>query len=209
MRAARPPESTSDRLLKVTLELFIRGRAKAVTFIVAYAPTETQNASNKQAFWLTLDRAVKEISKREQLFLLMDAKARSGKSEKGEVGSRDNKFHGSYGRDTLNDNGELLLSFANNHDLTLVNKFLRTPKGGVLHTFNGQGKKRIGHIPTRQRDRKLVRNVTVHPPALFSCHFRPQHCVRPFKVIGQLVRDRRMRISAKLPVDQRRLMTDP
>ena len=38
-RAARPPEFISDRLLKVTLEL--RGRAKAVTFFVAYAPTET------------------------------------------------------------------------------------------------------------------------------------------------------------------------
>ena len=47
-RAARPPEFISDRLLKVTLEL--RGRAKAVTFVVAYAPTEPQNANNKHAF---------------------------------------------------------------------------------------------------------------------------------------------------------------
>ena len=46
-RAARPPEFISDRLLKVTLEL--RGRAKAVTFFVAYAPTETHNASNKHS----------------------------------------------------------------------------------------------------------------------------------------------------------------
>ena len=46
-RAARPPEFISDRLLKVTLEL--RGRAKAVTFVVAYAPTEPQNANNKHA----------------------------------------------------------------------------------------------------------------------------------------------------------------
>ena len=37
-RAARPPEFISDSLLKVTLEL--GGRAKAVTFVVAYAPTE-------------------------------------------------------------------------------------------------------------------------------------------------------------------------
>ena len=51
-RAARPPEFISDRLLKVTLEL--RGRAKAVTFVVAYAPTEPQNANN--TFWTSLDR---------------------------------------------------------------------------------------------------------------------------------------------------------
>ena len=42
--AARPPECISDGLLKVTLEQC--GQAKAVTFFVAYAPTETQNASN-------------------------------------------------------------------------------------------------------------------------------------------------------------------
>ena len=48
MRAARPPEFVSDRLLKVTLEL--RGRAKAVTFFVAYAPTKAQNIRNKHAF---------------------------------------------------------------------------------------------------------------------------------------------------------------
>ena len=47
-RAAHPPGLISDRLLKVTLEL--RGRAKAVTFVVAYAPTETQNANDKYAF---------------------------------------------------------------------------------------------------------------------------------------------------------------
>ena len=51
-RAARPPEFISDRLLKVTLEL--RGRAKAVTFVVAYAPTEPKNANNKHAFWTSL-----------------------------------------------------------------------------------------------------------------------------------------------------------
>ena len=114
-RAARPPEFISDRLLKVTLEL--RGRAKAVTFFVAYAPTETHNANNKHAFWTTLDRAVKEIPRHKQLFVLMDANARAERREKGGVGSKDNKIIGVYGRDTLNDNGELLLSFANNHGI--------------------------------------------------------------------------------------------
>ena len=137
--AARPPEFISDRLLKVILEL--RGRAKAVTFVVAYAPTETQNASSKHAFWTSLDRAVKEVAKHEQLFVLMDANARTGRREKKQVGSKDSKILGAYGRDTLNDNGKLRLSFANNHDLALVNMFFRTPKGGVSHTFNGRGKK--------------------------------------------------------------------
>ena len=89
-RAARPPEFISDRLLKVTLEL--RGRAKGVTFFVAYASTETHNASNKHAFWTTLGRAAKEVLRHEQLFALMDASARAGRRERGGVGSKDDKF---------------------------------------------------------------------------------------------------------------------
>ena len=170
IRAARPPEFISDRLLKVNLEL--RGLAKAVTFVVAYAPTETQNANNKHAFWTSLDRVVEEVPEHKQLFVLMDANAHTGRREKGQVGSKDNKILGVYGRDTLNDNGGLLISFANNHDLALVNTFFSTPKGGVSHTFNGRGKKRIDYILTRQRDRRFVRNVTVHPQRPPSYPFR-------------------------------------
>ena len=98
-RAAHLPEFINDRLLKVTLEL--RSLAKAVTFVVAYAPTETQNPSNKHAFWTSLDRAVEEVPKHEQLFVLMDANARTGRREKGHIGSKDSKIIGAYGRETL------------------------------------------------------------------------------------------------------------
>ena len=103
IRAAHPPEFINDRLLKVTLEL--RSLAKAVTFVVAYAPTETQNSDNKHAFWTSLDRAVEEVPKHEQLFVLMDANARTGRREKGHIGSKDNKIIGAYSRDTFCFNG--------------------------------------------------------------------------------------------------------
>ena len=89
-RAARPPELISDRLLKVALEL--RGLAKAVTFVVRYAPTETQNANNKHAFWTSLDRVMEEIPKHEQLFVLMDANARTGRRKRDKWGARIAKF---------------------------------------------------------------------------------------------------------------------
>ena len=101
-RAARSPELISDHLLEVRLEL--RCRAKAVTFFVAYAPTETHNASNKHAFWTTLDRAVKEVPRHEQFFVLMEANARTVRRGKGGVGSKDNKTVDAHGRDTFNDN---------------------------------------------------------------------------------------------------------
>ena len=206
-RAARPPEFIGDRLLKVTLEL--RGRAKAVTFVVAYAPTETQNADKTHAFRTSLDRAVEEVPKHEQLFVLMDANARTGRREKGQVGSKDGKILGAYGRDTLNENGELRPSFANNHDLALVSTFFSTPKGGVSHTFNGRGKKRIDYILTRQRDRKFVRNVTVYPQPPFLPISDHNIVSAPVKLLGHFARNRRLRVSAKSPVDRRRLVTDP
>ena len=81
----------------------------------------------------------------EQSLMLMDANARTGRGEKGQVRSKDSKILGAYGRDTLNDNGELLLSFANSHDLAVANTFFSTFKGGVSYTFNGRGK----NVPTK------------------------------------------------------------
>ena len=52
----RLPEFISDRLLKVTQDL--RGRAKALSFVVAYAPTETAEVSRKNMFWAALDSSV-------------------------------------------------------------------------------------------------------------------------------------------------------
>ena len=138
----------------------------------------------------------------------MDANARLGRREKGGIGSKNNKILGAYGRDTLNDNGELLLSFANNHDVANVNTFFSTPKGGVSHTFNGRGKKRIDYILTRQRDRKLVRNVTVHPQPSFLPISDHNIVSAPVKLLGHFPRNRRLRVSTKSPVDRRRLVTN-
>ena len=124
-------------------------------------------------------------------------------------GARIAKFSVPTAEITLTDNGELLLSFANNHDLALVNTFFSTPKGGVSHTFNGQGKKRIDYILTRQCDCKFVRNVTVHPQPSFLPISDHNIVSAPVKLVGHFARNRRLRASAKPPVDRRRLVTDP
>ena len=152
---------------------------------------------------------MEEVPKNEQLFVLMDANAHTGRREKGQVGRQDSKILGAYGRDTLNDNGDLLLSFANNHDLALVNTFFSTPKGGISHTFNGRGKKRIDYILTRQRDRNFVRNVTVHPQPSFLPISDHNVVSAHVKLLGHFARNCRLRASAKPPVDRRRLVTDP
>ena len=149
------------------------------------------------------------MPKHEQLFVSMDANARTGRREKGQVGSKDSKILGTYGRNNLNDNGELLLPFAKNLDLAVVNTFCGTPKGGVSHTFNGRGKKRIDYILTRQRDRKLIRNVTVHPQPSFLLISDHNTVSAPVKLLEHFARTRRLGAPAKLPVDRRRLGTNP
>ena len=80
-----------------------------------------------------------------------------------------------------------------------------------IHTFNGRGKKRIDYILTRKRDRKLVRDVTVHPqPSLLpiSDHHivTPQHA----ELLGCLARNLPARkVKGSSPIDRRRLMNDP
>ena len=90
-----------------------------------------------------------------------------------------------------------------------MNTFFSTPKGGILHTFNGRGKKRIDYILTRQRDRKFVRNVTVHPQPSFLPISDHNIVSASVKLLGHFARNRRLRASAKPPVDRRRLVTDP
>ena len=99
--------------------------------------------------------------------------------------------------------------FANNHDLAIVNTLFSPLEGSVSHYFNGRGKKRIDYILTRYRDRKLVRNVTVHPQPSFLPISDHNIVSAPVKLLGHFARNRRLRVAAEPLVDRRRLATDP
>ena len=86
----------------------------------------------------------------------MDDNARTGRRGGGKLGSEECKVLGAYGRDTLNDNSEPLLSFSANHGLELLNPLFSTAKNAVVHTFNERGETHIDYILTRRRAGKLV-----------------------------------------------------
>ena len=71
-----------------------------MTFVVGYAPTDPQSLREKNDFWTALERVVKEVPEHEQLFVLMDANARTGRRGGGKLGSEECKALGAYGRDT-------------------------------------------------------------------------------------------------------------
>ena len=72
----------------------------------------------------------------------------------------------------FNENGKLLLRFAEDNKLDLLNTFFCTPKRGVSYTFQnanrGKGQARLDYILTNQADRRLVRCVKVRSPPLES-----------------------------------------
>ena len=63
---------------------------------------------------------------------------------------------GAYGRDMLNENGKLLLGFAEDIKLGLLNLFVCTPKGGVFYTFqstnHSKGQAGLDYILTNQSE---------------------------------------------------------
>ena len=183
---ARSPEFISDRLLKVTLELC--GRGRVMTFVLGYAPTDTQSDGKKHACWTALGRIVKELPENGQLFVLMDANARTGRRGGRKLGSEKCKVLGAYGRDTPNDSDERLLSFSANCGLALLNTFFSTAKDVISHTFNGR--KRTDYILTRQRDRNIARDVTVHPQSSFLPISDHNIVTAHVKLLGHFARNR-------------------
>ena len=68
----------------------------------------------------TLNCTVASVPVREYVFVLTDANVRTRK--RGEGGEEaDSKVLGAYGRDMLNENGKLLLGFAEENKLALLN----------------------------------------------------------------------------------------
>ena len=79
----------------------------------------------------------------QQLFVLVDANARTGRKGGGRLVSEECKVLGAYGRDTLNGNGDRLLSITNNHGLALFKPFFSTAKKATSHTFGGEANKKM------------------------------------------------------------------
>ena len=162
-----------------------------------------------------LNCTVASVPAREYVFVLTDTNARTGKRGEG-GGETDTKVLGAYGRDKLNKNGKLLLGFAEDDKLALLNTFVCTPTSGVSYTFQSanrsKGQARLDHILTKQADRRLNRCVNVHRPPLEAP--KSDHNLMYAKVCipRRSAPNRRKRDGTKETpklADLRQLMTDP
>ena len=70
-----------------------------------------------------------------------------GTGKRGEGGGEaDSKVLGAYGRDKLNENGKLLLGFAEDNKLALLNTFFCTPKSGASYPFQSANRSKGQHV---------------------------------------------------------------
>ena len=119
-------ECISRRLLKTQIPI----QSFFVTSEVAYAPTEEAPEGQTAKYMAALNCTVDSAPAREYVFVLADANARIWK--RGEGGREaDSKVLSAYGRGKLNENGQLLLGFAEDNKLALLNTLFCTPKSGV------------------------------------------------------------------------------
>ena len=193
-RATWTQELTNERLMSMTFNL--TGKSNAITFVVAYGPTDTvsNTLQQKGVFWADLESAFSRVPSSDYLLVLIDANARNG-VRMAEEGC---KVMRAYGRDTQvsDSNGTSLLRFASDNKLALANTFFSVPKGCTSRTFNGTppaDRKRIDYILTRQSHLKLVRKVTVH----LQPHADSDHnivCAR-VRIPGRFARNRKQRAS--------------
>ena len=201
-------ELTNEHLMSMTFNL--TGKSNAITFVVAYGPTDTVSNTRQQkdVFWTDLESAVSRVPSSDYLFVLIYTNARTGVR----MGEEDCKVIGAYGRDTRvsDSNGTSFLRFVGDNKLALVNTFFSVPKRCTSRTFNGTrpvDRKRIDYIITRQSHRKLVRNVTVHlqPHADFDHNIV---CAR-VRIPGRFARNRKQRApTGRKSIDRRAITSD-
>ena len=123
---------TTECIRASLLKTRISIKSNIVTFVVAYAPIEEAPEGQKAKYMTALNSTVASVPAREYVFVLTDTNARTRKRGEG-GGEEDSKVLGAYGRDVLNENGKLLLGFAEDNKRTLLNYSLHLQKWRVLH----------------------------------------------------------------------------
>ena len=95
--------------------------------MLAYAPTEETSEGQNAKYMAILISTVASVPARECVFVITDENARTGRRGEG-GGEADSKVLGAYDRDVLNNNGKLLLGFAEDNKLAPLNTFFESPK---------------------------------------------------------------------------------
>ena len=113
------PQAISDRLIKLRFPL---NDNRHLTIICCYAPTMMHTDDSKEIFHETLTTSVRQVPCEDKLMILGDFNARVGS----DVMSWPTVL-GHHGKGACNSNGELLLSFCAEQQMTVSNTLFQMP----------------------------------------------------------------------------------
>ena len=103
-------KAISDRIIVARFKT----RARHLTFIQVYAPTEQASPDEKEAFYMQLDKTCRDVKVGDIKILSGDLNAKVGSDNKDWE-----KVMGNHGIGKMNENGELYADFCMNHDLVI------------------------------------------------------------------------------------------
>ena len=144
----------SDRLLQARL-IHKHGH---LTVIVAYAPTEPADDSEKDNFYNQLSASIRTVPPHDILAVLGDFNAASG------LANSNDRIVGPFGSGAVNDNSDRLITLCGMHSLTILGSWFRRLN---IHRWtwlshDGVTKKEIDHILTRQRDKHVFKSYRAY-----------------------------------------------
>ena len=140
------PRGINERLMTMRLPL---QRKRYLTLVSAYAPTMTYTVEDKEAFYERLTEAVKTVPPSDRLLVLGDFNARVGSNHKAWEG-----VLGPHGVGKDNSNGQLLLSFCSQENLSITNSFFQLPEIHKTTWMHPRSKHwhLIDYVITRRKD---------------------------------------------------------
>ena len=118
-RLSQLPTGISERIMSLHIPI---GKECYLSLICVYAPTMTYSEDDKEAFYQELTQTVSNVPKADKLVILGDFNGRVGNDSTTHEG-----VIGKFGKGKRNSNGDLLLNFCSEHDLSITNTFFYQP----------------------------------------------------------------------------------
>lgn len=145
----------SDRIMTARF----RTRARPVTVVQAYAPTNEAEENVKDGFYSQLVSTINSIQKGDILIAMGDYNAKCGADNKDRE-----LFMGKFGTGTMNDNGERFLDFCAEADLVVGGTLFKHQQSHLNTWYSNDGvtRNQIDHIAISRKWRNSLQDVRVY-----------------------------------------------